>query len=103
MMFRKAKNELAENFGWAAFRMSYLAMFLLHNWTETTLLRSRETLWNLFVFCAVVYPKEWTGRVDDDRLPAEEAALEVEETPAEAEAAAAPPAVLDSGTESALE
>jgi exopolysaccharide production protein ExoQ len=110
MYFRKARNELQENFHWAAFRMSYLVIFLLHNWTETTLLRSREILWSLFVVLVVVYPKEWTGRVDDDRLPLEEAApaeveetapAEVEETAVEAEAVAAPPAALNDGTENA--
>jgi O-antigen ligase len=101
MYFRKARNELEENFHWAAFRMSYLVMFLVHNWTETTFLRSREILWNLFVVLAVVYPKEWTGRVDDGRLLLEEEPGEVEETPAEAEAVAAPPEVLDGGTENA--
>jgi O-antigen ligase len=101
MYFRKAKSELWENFHWAAFRMSYLVMFLLHNWTETTLLRSREILWNLFVVFAVVYPKEWTGHVDDDRIPVEEEPLEVEGTPSKAEAVVAPPMVLDDGTENA--
>ena len=102
MYFRKARHELEENFHWAAFRMSYLVMFLLHNWTETTLLRSREILWNLFVLFAVVYPKEWTGRVDDDRIRMEEVSSEVEETPLEAEGVAAPPAVLGGSTKSAM-
>jgi exopolysaccharide production protein ExoQ len=96
--FRKARNELQEHFHWAAFRMSYLVIFLVHNWTETTLLRSREILWNLFVILAVVYPKEWTGRVNVERLPPEEAPLETEETAWEAEAVKAPPEVLDGGT-----
>jgi Ca2+/Na+ antiporter len=101
MYAKKAKNELEENFYWGAFRMSYLVMFLLHNWTETTLLRSRETLWNLFVLLAVVYPKEWTGRVDDGRCSTEEESLEVEEASMAAKVVATPPPLLAGGTKNA--
>jgi exopolysaccharide production protein ExoQ len=101
--FRKARNELQEHFHWAAFRMSYLVLFLVHNWTETTMLRSREILWNLFVVFAVVYPQEWTGRVDRDRLlPEEETSEEEEKTPLKAESVAGRAEVLDGGTENAL-
>jgi len=100
MYLRKARHEIHENFYWGAFRMSYLVMFLCHNWTETTLLRSREILWNLFVLLAVVYPKEWTGYVSGERIPEEEP-LELEETPLEVEAVSAPPAVRRGGTENA--
>jgi len=78
--FRKAKNELRDNFNWAAFRIAYLVMFLFHNWTETTLLRSREFLWNLFVLFAVVFPKEWTGHVDQI-VPMEDAHPEMDAAP----------------------
>jgi len=98
MMFRKAKNELAENFGWAAFRMSYLAMFLLHNWTETTLLR--EVLWNLFVLFAVVYPQEWTGLAGDKASPAEEETAPEEDALA---IAGAPNSDLDNGIRAAVQ
>jgi O-antigen ligase len=101
MYFRKARHELEENFHWGAFRMAYLAMFLLHNWTETTLLRSREIMWNLFVLFAVVYPEEWTGRVDADRMRAEEEHPELEQTRLEEEGVAALPAALGVSTESA--
>jgi exopolysaccharide production protein ExoQ len=90
MYFRKARNEVQEHFHWAAFRMSYLLMFLFHNWTETTLLRSREILWNLFVLFAIVYPKEWTGRVDGHHKPVEYEPVEVAETSLEGEAVTAP-------------
>ncbi len=102
MYFRKARHELEENFHWGAFRVAYLAMFLLHNWTETTLLRSREIMWNLFVLFAVVYPKEWTGRVDDDRIHVEEESPEEEEPLFEAEGVAAPPVVFGGSTKSTL-
>jgi exopolysaccharide production protein ExoQ len=101
MYFRKAKNELEENFHWGAFRMSYLVMFLLHNWTETTWLRSRETLWSLFVVLFVVYPQEWTGRVEDNRLSSGEEVLEAEETTTEAEVVAMPSQLAADGTKNA--
>ncbi len=101
MYFKKARNELEENFHWGAFRMSYLVIFLLHNWTETTWLRSRELLWSVFVVLAVVYPKEWTGPVDEERLLTEEEPLEVEETSTEAEVVAAPTQLLSGGTKNA--
>ncbi|HTA29024.1 MAG TPA: O-antigen ligase family protein [Candidatus Cybelea sp.] len=99
--FRKARLELQENFYWAAFRMSYLVMFLVHNWTETTLLRSRETLWNLFVVFAVVYPQEWTDPVAEARLSAEESSSEVEERDSETDAVAVGSQSLGDGMENA--
>jgi O-antigen ligase len=102
MYFRKARNEFPDNFHWAAFRMSYLVMFLFHNWTEATLLRSTELLWNIFVLFTVVYPKEWTGRVDDRLIPVEEEAL----SPVAAAPTASPAretiSALDSGMANAL-
>ena len=71
MYLKKAMNEFPDNFHWAAFRISYLVMFLCHNWTETTLLRSREILWSLFVLFTVGYPHEWTGLDRRKNVPAE--------------------------------
>jgi O-antigen ligase len=102
MYFRKARREFQENFHWAAFRISYLVMFLLHNWTETTLLRSREILWNLFVVFAVVYPQEWTDRAANDRDCMEEAPAGAEESLLEAEDIATPSATLAGSTKNAM-
>ncbi len=60
--FKKAKQEFQVFFDWAAFRLSFLLIILLHNWTETTLLRSREILWNLLVLFLVVFPGDWVWR-----------------------------------------
>jgi O-antigen ligase len=76
--FRKAKNELPHDFNWGAFRLSFLAMFLIHNWTETTLLRSREILWNLFVLFLVVFPAETVRLHSTVDAPADEADSDLE-------------------------
>ena len=60
--FKKAKQEFQVFFDWAAFRLSFLLIILLHNWSETTLLRSREILWNLLVLFLVVFPGDWVWR-----------------------------------------
>jgi len=57
-------------------------MFLLHNCTETTWLRSREILWNLFVFFFVVFPKEWTGCHLEENVSADEVPAQVGAAPA---------------------
>jgi O-antigen ligase len=80
--FRKARNEMERDFNWAAFRISFLVMFLLHNCTETTWLRSREILWNLFVFFFVVFPKEWTGCHLEENVSADEVPAQVGAAPA---------------------
>jgi O-antigen ligase len=80
MYFRKARNEFHDNFNWAAFRMSYLVMFLLHNWTESTVLLSREILWNLFVLFAVVFPGNWVWRQVPVEAPVENLPSELELT-----------------------
>jgi hypothetical protein len=76
-------------------------MFLVHNWTETTLLRSRETLWNLFVVFAVVYPLEWTGRANEDHHSAEELRAEAGDEVSETEVVATRPQLAGGGTENA--
>jgi O-antigen ligase len=60
--FQRAKQEFQDSFHWAAFRLSFLLIILLHNWSETTLLRSREILWNLLVLFLVVFPGNWVWR-----------------------------------------
>jgi exopolysaccharide production protein ExoQ len=85
--FRKAKNELEYDFNWGAFRLSYLAMFLLHNWTETTLLRSTELLWCIFIILLVVYPAQRGPLDSPGDPPADEANWDLE-----AEAAPSPTA-----------
>ena len=97
MYFRKARNELAHDFNWAAFRLSYLVMFLVHNWTETTLLRNSELLWNLFVLFMVAHPDEWTGRNVEKDIPAEKASSQ-QEASSRARPGKTPVAALDHAT-----
>jgi len=92
---RKARLEFEEHFHWAAFRLCFLFMFLLHNWTETTFVRSREILWNLFVIFAVVYPKEWTSHASDE-------GPSLDATPTEAGEVDATSAMLNERTPSAI-
>ncbi len=76
--FQKAKSEFQHYFDWAAFRLSFLLIILLHNWTETTLLRSREILWNLLVLFLVVFPGDWVWRQVPVPAPVEELHSELE-------------------------
>jgi len=78
--FKKAKREFQGYFDWAAFRLSFLLIILLHNWTETTLLRSREILWNLLVLFLVVFPGDWVRRQVPVPAPVEELHSELEVT-----------------------
>jgi O-antigen ligase len=76
--FRKARNDLESNFNWAAFRLSFLIMFMMHNWTESTLLRPRELLWSLFVLLFLVYPKDWPGYEEEEMIGEDEAPMDEE-------------------------
>jgi hypothetical protein len=49
----------------------------------------------------VVYPQEWTGRVEDNRLSSGEEVLEAEETTTEAEVVAMPSQLAADGTKNA--
>jgi exopolysaccharide production protein ExoQ len=79
--FKKARKELQENFNWAAFRISYLVMFLLHNWTETTLLRSREILWSLFVLFLVVFPTESPAYRGEESVAEDQSSFQEADSP----------------------
>jgi len=54
--FRKADAEGAWSIEWSSFRLSFLFMCLLHNWTESSFLKSTFLLWNVFILLAVVTP-----------------------------------------------
>lgn len=54
--FLKATREFPVNPDWAAFRLGFLLIVLLHNMTETSYLRSTILLWNVFVLLMIVYP-----------------------------------------------
>jgi len=82
--FQKAKREFQHYFDWAAFRLSFLLIILLYNWTETTLLRSREILWNLLVVFLVVFPGDWVWWQVSVPAPVEELHPELEVTELEA-------------------
>jgi exopolysaccharide production protein ExoQ len=64
---RKAKTERARNFDWAVFKLVFLLMVVIHNFTETSFLRSSTHLWVLFIFLfahrsATWHEKESTGK-----------------------------------------
>lgn len=53
-LFRKGCRDFDDNRDWASLRMAFLAIIVIHNWTETSYLRSTILLWNVFVLLVVV-------------------------------------------------
>jgi exopolysaccharide production protein ExoQ len=53
----RAKRTNAFDYDWACFRVGFMLMMILHNFTETSLLRSSAHFWALFIFMYVVYPE----------------------------------------------
>jgi O-antigen ligase len=53
---RKACQERSYDYDWACFRIVFLLMLELHNFTESSLMRSSAHLWVLFIFMFVVFP-----------------------------------------------
>jgi O-antigen ligase len=52
--YKKARNEYLYNRDWAIFKIAIFFMILLHNFTETSFLRSTILLWNIFIFLMVI-------------------------------------------------
>lgn len=55
--FQRARFECEREFDWGALRISFLFMMLLHNIAETSFLRSRELIWNVFILLMVAIPE----------------------------------------------
>ena len=52
---RRVSQERSYNFDWACFRIVFLFMLVVHNFTETTFLRSSEHLWALFILMYMIF------------------------------------------------
>lgn len=54
--FVKARMSFDIDRDWASLQIAFLAMVIVHNWTETSFLRSTILMWNLFVLFWLVGP-----------------------------------------------
>jgi exopolysaccharide production protein ExoQ len=53
---KRASREKSFDFDWASFRIVFLLMLLLHNFTESSLLRASTHLWVLYIYMYVMFP-----------------------------------------------
>ena len=58
MFFLKAADDFKYDIEWGSFRISFLLITLLYNYTESTHLKSTAMLWNVLVMLMVIYPKK---------------------------------------------
>ena len=54
--FVKARLSFDIDRDWASLQMAFLAMVIVHNWTETSFLRSTILMWNLFLLFWLIGP-----------------------------------------------
>ncbi|HEX7860390.1 MAG TPA: O-antigen ligase family protein [Verrucomicrobiae bacterium] len=54
--YKKVCREIKVDFPWFAFGLTYLLLFMSHNLTETSFIRTTAHLWTVFVFLYFVYP-----------------------------------------------
>jgi O-antigen ligase len=53
---RKANREKRDDDDWASFRIVFLLMVVVHNFTETSFLRCSEHFWALFILMYMTFP-----------------------------------------------
>jgi len=61
---RRANQERNYDYDWSCFRIVFLLMLVVHNFTETSLLRSSTHLWAQFIFMYIIYPDASARRLE---------------------------------------
>ncbi|HLZ16353.1 MAG TPA: O-antigen ligase family protein, partial [Cyclobacteriaceae bacterium] len=61
---RRASQERNYDYDWSCFRIVFLLMLVVHNFTETSLLRSSTHLWAQFIFMYIIYPDSSARRLE---------------------------------------
>jgi exopolysaccharide production protein ExoQ len=64
--YRRARQALSPSFDWAAFNICFLLMAVIHNFTESSFVRSTTHLWTFMIFLSVASARLYLPAEDEE-------------------------------------